>query len=354
MNSEVLIWSDVHVHPHKKSSSRLDDCLKVVNWVFDLADERGITSILFGGDLIHERTKVDVYTYQRLFELLKSRLILNKYQLYLLLGNHDLWFNEKTSVSSVVPLSALPGVTIIDKPSRLKIAGSDWDFIPFTHNPVAAVEELKKNHGSFEYALGHISLSGAYLHGNTYADIVVEHEGDMVQVDANIFDHYKRVFLGHFHCQQKVNDTVEYIGSPLQLSFGEAFQKKHVIVFDCASNTAEYVENTFSPTHLIVKQEELHKQDLTGKFVEVIVEDVGTVNLLDMRKELMENHRVGELRIKPKKKKVEEHVITSAKAILYQGDAMLAHYVDEVGTEGLDRDTLLKVGRELCQQKITE
>ena len=145
--SEILLFSDLHIHPHKRSNERLEDCLKALDWVFEIAEKRGITNILFGGDLFHDRQKIEVYTYQRTFETLQKRLKDKNFQLYLLLGNHDLWFNDKTTVSSTTPLSALPGVRIISQPERLNIEGSNWDFIPFTLNPILALEELKKQPG---------------------------------------------------------------------------------------------------------------------------------------------------------------------------------------------------------------
>jgi hypothetical protein len=50
---------------------------------------------------------------------------------------------------------------------------------------------------------------------------------------------------------------------------------------------------------------------------------------------------------------MDEHVIQDAKAILFKQDEMLTRYVDEVGTDGLDRDLLLKIGREICEKTPT-
>ena len=100
--------------------------------------------------------------------------------MYLLLGNHDLWFHEKTSVSSVIPLSTLPGVKVIDKPERINIEGCNWDFIPFTHNPIESLNILKNGAGNPEYVLGHLAVDGAKLHSNQYSDVIIEHDGEMV------------------------------------------------------------------------------------------------------------------------------------------------------------------------------
>lgn len=350
MSNEVLIFSDLHVHPHKRRNERLEDCLKALDWAFDTAEKRGITHILFGGDLYHDRQKIEVYTYQRTFETLEKRLRHNKFELYLLLGNHDLWYNDKTTVSSVIPLSALPGVRIISQPERLNIAGSNWDFIPFTHNPLVTLEDLRKKPGTPEYALGHIAIDGAILHGSQYSDVTIEHDGDMVSISASLFNHYKHTFLGHYHAEQRVTEKVEYVGSPLELSFGEAFQKKHIIAFDGKTGKKTYIPNDFSPKHLVIGIKDKDKYDLEGNFIRIKVDDIGATDLISMRKEMLEANKLGSLEIKQQKKVIEEHVIQDAKAILYKGDEMLAKYVDEVGCDKLDRDELLRVGKKICQK----
>ena len=95
------------------------------------------------------------------------------------------------------------------------------------------------------------------------------------------------------------------------------------------------------------------KLKLDGDFVRLVVDDIGATDLIQMRKELSENNNFGSLEIKQQKKKLEEHVIQDAKAILYKEDEMLARYVDEVGTDGLDRDLLLQIGKQICEKTIS-
>ena len=348
--SKLLLFSDIHLHPHKRSSQRLEDCLKALEWVFQTAIDRKIKNILFGGDLFHDRQKIEIYTYQRVFESFLNFSKKNASQIYLLLGNHDLWFNDKTSISSVVPLSALPNVHVIAEPSRIEIDGHNWDFIPYTHNPIETLDVFKKLHSMTEYALGHIALDGAILHGSQHSDVAVEHDGDMVSISASLFDSYKHTFLGHYHAEQRVNKKVEYIGSPLQLSFGEAFQKKHIIVFDQDKNVREYIENEFSPKHLVIKYEDKEKYELEGNYVQIKVDDIGATDLINLRKELSNNNSLASLEIRQQKKTISEHIIHDAKAILYKGNEMLAKYADQVGHEGLDREKLLAIGEKICKK----
>jgi hypothetical protein len=211
---------------------------------------------------------------------------------------------------------------VVGNPARISICGSSWDFVPFTHNPIEALEELRAMPGNPEYALGHIALDGAMLHGSQQSDVSIEHDGDMVRVSPSIFGNYRHTYLGHYHAEQRVNQKVEYIGSPLELSFGEAFQEKHLIIHDCESGDRRYVINNFSPKHLIVKAEDRSKYDLEGNFVQIKVDEMSATDLLTMKRELQTESNAASIEIKQQKRVIEEHVIRDAKAILNQGDIL--------------------------------
>lgn len=362
---QILIFSDLHIHPHKRSAERLEDCLKVLDWSFQTALDRGIKNIVFLGDLFHDRQKIDVLTYQKTFEIFEKYLCSFEFNVTLLLGNHDLWHYEKLDVSSVNPLKNLPGVRVVNKPCVTKIADGAEQFffglLPYTHNPI---EDLKVIEKEWEENVpkkqrkvlgGHISVDGAVwnVKYNTMSEVTIEHDGDMVKVGPDIFKKWDKVFLGHYHAEQKLNDKVEYVGSPLQLSFGEAFQKKHVIIFETDSGKLEYIENEFSPKHYILNQEQLDDYDLEGQFVRLEVDDIASREMSEIRQRLVESSKVSSLEIKQIQKK-EDHVVKDAKAILYKEEEMLEKYVDQANVDNLDKSTLIKIGTAICNQSELE
>lgn len=352
--NRVLIFSDVHCHPHRRKSERLEDCLKVVDWVFKKAKERNICNILFGGDLLHDRHKIDAYTYMKLFSLFENHLDGN-IKMWLLLGNHDMWYAQKHSISSIFPFASLPGVTVVSEVCRKEIAGVNWDFIPYTHDPIASVETLNALPGKKQYCLGHIALHGAVLNSaGTHADVAVEHDGEMIVVDPIIFKGYQQVYLGHYHSAQKMSDTVQYIGSPLQLSFGEAFEKKHIIELDCSTGIEKLHRNTFSPVHLYLRPHELDKHDLKDNFVVILTDDMSQTDIVKVSRELTEAKQVGSIQIREYKdnKDQEAHQIQDAKAILLREEEMLERYVEQAGTDGLDKDRLIGIGKKITEKKL--
>ena len=149
------------------------------------------------------------------------------------------------------------------------------------------------------------------------------------------------------------------MGSPLQLNFGEAFQHKHIIIYDVKTGEKEYIRNEFSPKHYIIPEKDLEKYDLEKHFVRLMVDDISTSNIIDMRNKLIKKHKVGSLVIKQEKRVEDENdqVLLDAKSILYEEDKMLAKYVDEVGDDvigDLKRDKLLEKGKEILEYEPSD
>jgi DNA repair exonuclease SbcCD nuclease subunit len=336
---------------------RLQDCLDVQEWVFETAKEKEIKELIFCGDLFHERQTIDVYTYQKTFNLFEKYLAEDPpFNVRLLLGNHDLWHLERWDVSSVSPLRALDAVTVIDKPGMYEfIPDVPMAFLPYTHDPIKDLKSIEKEvnwRKRYKKLLfGHVAIDGALwnVKYGTKAEVSIEHDGDMTIVGPDIFDRWDQVFLGHYHAQQILgnNGNVEYVGSPLELNFGEAFQQKHVIIYDTQTNSKEYIRNEFSPKHYIIPESDLDKYDLENNFVRLVVEDIAESNIIEMRNKLIQEHKVGSLVIKQEKRVEEENnqAVLDAKSILFEEDKMLEKYVDETDTEDLDRDKLLEIAK---------
>jgi len=360
---KILIFSDLHVHPHKRSTERLGDCLKSLEWVFETAKERNIDDIVFCGDLFHERQHIDVLTYQKTFNIVEKYS--DSFNLYLLLGNHDLWHFERWDVSSVNPFRSMKNVVVIDQPTSLDVniqgKACKFGFLPYTHNPIKDLKNIEWTDGEYPKLLfGHVAIDGAMwnVKYKVTAEVNIEHDGDMIAVGPEIFDDWEQVFLGHYHAEQVLGDNgnIEYVGSPLELSFGEAFQDKHIIEYDLDTLEKVYIKNEFSPKHLILSEDDIDKYELEGNFIRLEVNDLASADVIEMRNELTENLKVGSLTIKQVQKSKEEEIelITEAKSILYQEDEMLEKYVNEVEIdEKLEKDKLLEVGKAICLDDCT-
>jgi len=358
--AKALLFSDLHIHSHKDRTERLRNCIDTLRWVFRQAAENQCEYVFFLGDLFHEREKIDVLNYLRTFECFLENE--GDFQVYLLVGNHDTYHKERWDVNSVRPLSAIRWVEVIQCPLSIHLGGRKIDWLPHTENPMKALDEFKEQ-GVGDILLGHLAVHGAIanLFYGTRSDVIVEYDNDLVFLDAQVFDPWTRTFLGHYHGAQKLGEKVEYVGSPLQLSFGEAFQEKHVIVLDLETLEATYIVNNFSPKHVIVSAQDIENEaySLDGNFVRLAVEDMTRKDLMDIKRKVTTESKPLSFDIKAAKDSTKAEaedaaILEDVRTVLINIEDMLKKYTEEVGVpEGLEKDRLLRIGKK-CLAKPSE
>lgn len=358
---KVLVFSDLHLHAHKDRVDRLEHCLEVLDWVFQTAIKNKCRYIFFLGDLFHERAKIDVLNYLKTFEIFIKYMgdPSGNLDMYLLVGNHDMYHKERWDINSIKPLTAIPLVHIVDKPTQMCIGGKKIDWMPHTDNPVKELDEFKKkNGGAGDILLGHMAVHGAKLNlmYGTKADVIVEYDNDMVPVDSKIFEDWEMVLLGHYHSAQQFSSNGEYLGSPLELTYGDAFQDKHVLILNLETMEKNYIVNDFSPKHLIVTPQDVidENYNLNGNFIRLTTDSIKSKELVDIKRKIAQEYKVLSIDTKPKDKKIEENVtvIQDAKAILQDTEQMLKTYIKERGVpDGLKEDKLLGIGTKCLEKK---
>jgi len=353
--AKILLFSDIHIHNHKKSYERLDDCIKSFEWVFDVARENKINSIVFGGDLLHERQKIDSCVYQNIYNVLKKN---QDFDLYLLLGNHDIWFNEKTDVSGVYPFESMERIRVIGNPETIQIEDSLWDFLPFTHDPVESLKKFDLSNIDKKFLIGHISIDGAILNsGGQMSDVIIEHDGEMVKVSKDLFSNYKHAFFGHYHKAQKLAKNVEYIGSPLELSFGESGETKHLIIFDTNTLKHKYIVNNFSPKHIYVHQdsiEDVSKETIDNNFICVLSDDLATTDTKEKINFIREKFSPKSLQFKKNNSKKTQNEdkkkIDDVKFVINDDGKMIEIYIEKYNSRNLDCAILKQIGSSILER----
>jgi len=353
--SKALIWSDLHIHAHKDRADRLQNCIDVLNWIFEEASKNDCKYIFFLGDLFHERAKIDVKNYLKTFEVFMNHMIkdsANK-DVYLLVGNHDMYHKERWDINSIKPLSAIPKVHIIDCPQQIIIDDIKIDWMPHTENPIKELIDLKKkNKEAGHVLLGHMSVNGALLNTcfGTKSDVVVEYDNDMIPVDVGQFEDWNHVFLGHYHGAQKLNEKVEYVGSPLQLTFGEAFQEKHIIVLDLETFEKKYIKNNFSPKHLILTPKDIQDENykLDGNFIRIVTDSIPSKDLIDLKRDIVKKHSILSIDTKQieKKKNIDQDTVLNIKTDLLNVNDIIKNYIKHTKIpDGLDEKKLIEIGK---------
>ena len=170
----------------------------------------------------------------------------------------------------------------------------------------------------------------------------------MIKVSPEAFQGWRHVLMGHYHLAQFLDERMQYVGSPYQINFSEANHIPHILILDLETMSIEYIENKFSPRHLIVKENQLGEIDMVNNFVQVIG-DLTKFDAFEIKKSVTEEKaRTIEFRAFRLKETIEAG---SAKDKFNLGEGRtLERYVDAVGTNGLERDMLIQTALEVVDE----
>lgn len=290
----LVISADIHAHAYTGSAQgpdgsnlRLIDIVDCLDKMRETAGKGG--SIIIAGDLFHDRKGVRPEALHRVGAWLE-RCRDQRVTVYILVGNHDLSVGGDGCTSA----RALSGTAIVvEKSTTLDVEGVRVGFLPYTDDSEVvrgSTKALKKQGASILVA--HLGLGDP-----KYADCVpsdYEVPGRINVSDLRCGD-FDRVFLGHYHHQQRVTENCCYVGSPLQLSLKEAGQAKRFVTY--SKGKVQNVSNDWSPRfHKLIPAEVATAK--LGKRDHVVVVNATEAQAEEIRATLGE--REGALRIEKK------------------------------------------------------
>jgi DNA repair exonuclease SbcCD nuclease subunit len=344
--SKVLITADLHLHNHRNESRRIDDGLACLEWIYDVASQKNVESVIIAGDLLHNRFQIGTYLYARACEVIKKHD-----NTFLLLGNHDMLYEDDWNLHSLVALRSFnttPGVRIIEKPETVQFGKVSVDFLPYTSSPSKYLDKYFKKPSSL--LISHLPVLDAILNARFDIRSIEDDSKNKEVLGVDAFKRWKKVLLGHYHYGQQLNEVVEYIGSPMQLSFGEAGHKKHVIILDLETLAIEYVENSFSPQfHIIEKESELDSLNVKDDYVQIRT-DAEITAKFDMRNKLTAGGARW-IEFVPVKKDVvaqTSDALENVANVINNKEQLIEHFVQHANIPPeLDKNLLAKIGKSI-------
>ena len=203
----VAFLGDIHSGLKNDDEWYHENLYTVIKQCVDHCKANGITTIVQSGDFFDVRKA----TTQTTMNFVRERLVplLLDMEVIVLVGNHDCQYKDKIQPNAPREvLSKYPCFTVIDEPTTMKIAGVDFDLIPWIadSNAESIFDFIAKSKSRF--CMGHFELAGYYFYKNSKADHGLE---------SDFLRKYDRVFSGHYH---HANDggNVHYIGTPLTMT----------------------------------------------------------------------------------------------------------------------------------------
>ena len=195
---------------------------------------RSIDTIFVLGDVFDTRQSVNVQTSNVVLHLFKD--IFEDFNVHMIVGNHDLYYKNTTSVNSLKQLDLLPNVAVYETPQKMEFDGHSVTFLPW-------ITDYKSFTGTekSEYCFAHLDVAGFMMD-----KINMCSEGISIK---QLADNYEHVYTGHFHTRskKKIGDCdITYIGSPYQLTRIDMGLDRGFTILDLDTNTTELIVNTES------------------------------------------------------------------------------------------------------------
>lgn len=343
--SKILITADLHIHAHRSDQRRVDDGVQCLEWIYETARIAGIKTVVIAGDFFHNRFNLSTMAVAKATRVLWEN-DQNGISTIMLVGNHDSYYEDTWDVHSLIPFKHW---TVIDKPTQIEIDGIKVDFLPYTPRPSQYIDSPPFDSPA-RVLISHLAIANAILNSRYNILSVEDDTKEKEMIEAERLHKWDKVWLGHYHYGQKVSDKVEYIGSPMQLTFGEADQKKHVVIFDLETHETSYVENKISPRFYIVdNQSDIDRLDITNSYVQMSSSEVIEAKF-DLRRKLS-NMGAREIEFIAPKTEVTQQTskaLGDIAKVFSDKDQLIDGYVDCLEIpQGLDKTILKATGKEI-------
>jgi len=203
---KAAVFTDLHIGLKSNSILHNEDCWNFIKWMTAKALEEGCETAIMTGDWHNNRASINIISLNYSLQCLEH-LSKNFKQVFVIPGNHDLYYRDKRDVNSVAWAKHLENVVIIDG----FMSTGDVVFAPWlVGDDYKKIPKLKG-----QYMFGHFELPG-YLMNAMIA--LPEGHGDIKREHFNHFDH---VFTGHFHKRQ-TQKNITYIGNCFPHNYADA------------------------------------------------------------------------------------------------------------------------------------
>ena len=243
-----LHLSDLHLGKRVCEFSMLDDQRYILEQILSLLDSKPVDGVLLAGDLYDK--PVPPAEAVRLLDWFLTQLAERRLPVFAISGNHDsadriafgsaLLQNSRVYVSPVfsgapVPIPLTDEYGTLDvyllpflKPAMVRHVWPDEPVESYNDALACVLRHCPPDPAHRSVLVAHQFAAGAACCESEEVSV-----GGVDSVDANLFDAFDYVALGHLHSPQKVGrDAVRYCGTPLKYSFSEVKQMKSITVVE--------------------------------------------------------------------------------------------------------------------------
>ena len=204
---KVACFTDIHFGLRNNSRQHNTDCEEFVLWFIKEAKKAKCETCIFLGDWHHHRASINVSTMNYTMSNLEflSKAFTN---VFVIMGNHDLFYRDKREINSVAFGSLYDNIHIVNS----IFTEGDVSIIPWL-----VQDEWKEMPGiKSKYIFGHFELGGFQMNQL----IAMPDTGGLQKAH---FKNQEYVFSGHFHSRQEQKNVI-YMGNAFPHNYSDTWQ----------------------------------------------------------------------------------------------------------------------------------
>lgn len=329
----------------KKGSKHLHDYFELFykNIFFPALEEHGVEAVIHMGDAFDSRKSIDYQSLQWAKRVVFEPL--QKYEVHMIVGNHDCYYKNTNSVNS--PELLLEDYTNIQKyssPKSVKVGGLEIAMIPWicSENYDETLRFIQKT--TAKVAMGHLELNGfrAYR-GHTMED----------GMDAKVFSKFEKVFSGHFHTRSD-DGHIFYLGNAYEMYWNDVNDTRGFHIFDTETLEHTPINNPYKLFYNVYYEDTPYQMfdasEYQNKIVKVIVRKKSNPKSFDKFIDKLYSSGVQDLKI------IENFEIQENEEFKIEEDentlAILNRYIEESETQFdkmIIRGILQEIYKEACE-----
>lgn len=208
-----------------------------------------IEIVIIGGDLLHSKSIIYAIAQKIMLDYFRKypNLIF-----YVIDGNHDLSGKGSDVISALISLDNEPNVKRIKTDHKIL---ENILMVPYSYNMIKIIKGYTE-----DILISHFGLNEGILNSgiSIVADVGLK----------DLIGNYKLILLGHYHKPQEIiNDNISlyYVGSPVQLDWGEKNEEKRFLVIDTDTLEVESIPTIGYKKFLEYEITEDNKQEIIKK-----------------------------------------------------------------------------------------
>lgn len=290
--------SDLHLGRRLGSYQLIEDQRYILSQIADIAVKEGCEGILIAGD-IYDKSAPSAEAV-KLFDEFLTALCKAGLSVYIISGNHD--SPERINYGREI-MSAANIHICADYDGKLCVIGAEDDYgeldiclLPFVKPSYVRAfhpdEEIRtytdmmrtiiKNSG-VDLNRRCLLMCHQFITGASTCDSEYLSVGTLDNIDAEVFEGFDYVALGHIHGPQNTAKNIRYCGTPLKYSRSESNHKKSVTIVELKEkNDVSVTTAALKPLHDLREISGKYDELMSRKFYEELgTEDFFYITLTD-------------------------------------------------------------------------